>query len=292
MKEKIIIANKTFDEERALYGSNGVLVKDCSFDGPADGESALKESQYVEVDHCFFNLRYPFWHNHHLSIRDSELTVLCRASLWYAEDVTILNTNLHGIKALRECSHVHLKDCDIISPEFGWSVHHMDLQNCTAESEYFMMRSDDLRFRELKMKGKYSFQYVQNATFSHCEFDTKDAFWHGKNITIKDSVIKGEYLAWYSQNLTLIRCKIIGTQPLCYCTGLKLIDCEMIDTDLAFEKSEVEATVTTPIVSVKNPHSGKVIAPAVGKIIMSDPMARGEVILRKISKHNSDASCA
>ena len=38
-----IIENKIFDEERALYGSNQLLVKNCSFDGPADGESALKE---------------------------------------------------------------------------------------------------------------------------------------------------------------------------------------------------------------------------------------------------------
>ena len=38
------IENQTFDMERALYGSQDILVKNCSFDGPADGESALKES--------------------------------------------------------------------------------------------------------------------------------------------------------------------------------------------------------------------------------------------------------
>ena len=37
------IENKTFDEERALYGANGLIVKNCRFDGPADGESAFKE---------------------------------------------------------------------------------------------------------------------------------------------------------------------------------------------------------------------------------------------------------
>ena len=29
-----IIENQTFDEERALYGSRDLLVKDCFFDGP------------------------------------------------------------------------------------------------------------------------------------------------------------------------------------------------------------------------------------------------------------------
>ena len=30
-------------QERALYGSQDLLVRDCAFDGPADGESAFKE---------------------------------------------------------------------------------------------------------------------------------------------------------------------------------------------------------------------------------------------------------
>lgn len=64
-------------------------------------------------------------------------------------------------------------------------------------------------------------------------------------------MVKGEYLAWYSENITFENCKIIGTQPLCYCKNLKLIDCEMVDTDLSFERSEVEATLTAPIVSIK-----------------------------------------
>ncbi len=53
------IENRTMDEERALYGSEGILVKDCRFDGPADGESALKECTDVQVENSYFNLRYP-----------------------------------------------------------------------------------------------------------------------------------------------------------------------------------------------------------------------------------------
>ena len=32
-----IIEDQTFDMERALYGSRGVYLKNCAFDGPADG---------------------------------------------------------------------------------------------------------------------------------------------------------------------------------------------------------------------------------------------------------------
>ena len=276
-----IIEHKSFDQERALYGSHGLTVRHCAFDGPADGESAVKECGDITAEDCFFNLRYPFWHVHGLTVRRSELTGLCRAALWYSDHISIEDTKLHGIKALRECDHVVLKNCDVISSEFGWSARDVRMEECTAESEYFFMRGERLNFQGVSFKGKYSFQYVKGGAFDHCTFDTKDAFWHSENVTVTDSVVKGEYLAWYSENLTLIRCKIIGTQPLCYCKGLKLIDCEMVDTDLAFERSEVEATVTTPIVSVKNPRAGTITAPAVGELIMDDPEARGEVILQQ-----------
>lgn len=275
-----VIENQTFDMERALYGSDGVIVKNCSFDGPADGESAFKEGRNIEAEHCYFNLRYPFWHDDILKIKNSEMTTACRAALWYSNQIEITDTKMHGIKALRECGDVRIKNCDIISPEFGWSVSNIQMRHTTVQSEYFMMRSANLNFEEVQLKGKYSFQYIKNAVFENCAFDTKDAFWHSENTIVKNSVVKGEYLAWYSDGLTLINCKIIGTQPLCYCKNLKLVDCEMIDTDLAFEKSHVEAVLTKPIISIKNPMSGRIYVPDVGEIIMDDEHAKGEVILR------------
>ncbi len=274
-----IFENEVFDEERALYGSKNVMLRHCNFDGPADGESALKESSDVTVDDCYWNLRYPFWHVHELSIMDTELTSNCRAAIWYSDHIQIKNTRLYGIKALRECSDVEIADCYIVSPEFGWSVNHINMKDTKAESEYFMMRSKNLIFSNVTFYGKYSFQYIEDAVFEHCNMDTKDAFWHAKNVTIKDSIIKGEYLAWYCENVTFENCKIIGTQPLCYCKNLKLIQCEMIDTDLCFEKSEVMATITTPVISIKNPLSGCIKVPKVGEIIRDIPETEGEIVI-------------
>ena len=283
------VTHQTFDAERAFYGSNGILARECTFDGPADGESAFKECRDVQVERCFFNLRYPFWHDHGLAIRDSELTPLCRAALWYSDHIDIENTKLHGSKALRECSHGKLRGCDIDSAEFGWSTHDMAMEDCTAQSEYFMMRSTGLHFRNVRLKGKYSFQYIEDSIFENCQFDTKDAFWHAKNVVVRDSVVKGEYLAWYCENVTFERCRIIGTQPLCYCRGLKLIDCEMTGADLAFERSEVEATITTPVISIKNPLAGHICVPAVGEIIRDIDGAGGEV---RIQPPRSSGACA
>lgn len=273
------ITNMTMDEERALYGSSGLRLKGCAFDGPADGESALKECRDITVEDTFFNLRYPCWHVQGLKIASSEMTELCRAALWYSQDIQITGSKLHGIKALRECAKVSMKDCHIISPEFGWSTRELEMVDCAAESEYFMMRAADLRFSGVELKGKYSFQYIENGLFENCRFDTKDAFWHAKHVVVRNSVVKGEYLAWYCEDVTFDHCKIIGTQPLCYCKGLKLIDCEMEGTDLCFEKSEVEATITTPVISVKNPLSGHIRLPAVGEVILDDANARGEILL-------------
>ena len=90
------------DAERALYGEASLLVKDCRFEGAADGESALKECRDIITENCYFDLRYPFWHDKRVNILDCELTENCRAALWYSEWVDISNTRLHGIKALRE----------------------------------------------------------------------------------------------------------------------------------------------------------------------------------------------
>lgn len=275
-----IIEHETFDEERALYGSRELWIRDCAFDGPADGESALKESSDILAERVFCNLRYPFWHNHRLTIRDSEMTGLCRAALWYSEHIEITGTKLHGIKALRECSDVVMDGCDILSPEFGWSVRNMEMQHCTAQSEYFMMRAENLRLTDVQLDGKYSFQYIDTAVFERCRLDTKDAFWHARNVTVRNSVIKGEYLAWYSDGLTLVNCKIIGTQPFCYCRNLKLVDCELLQADLCFEKSEVEATVTTPVISIKNPLAGCIRVPALGEMIRDDEQSKGEVLIQ------------
>ena len=274
-----VISNKSFDEERALYGAENVKLIDCAIDGPADGESAFKEGSNIETEHCFFNLRYPFWHDHGLKIQDSEMTELCRAALWYSDHIEIAGTKMHGIKAIRECSHVSVRSCDIVSPEFGWFSNDITMDNCTAVSEYFMLRSKNLNFKDVDFTGKYSFQYIENSTFDNCRFDTKDAFWHAKNVTVRNSVVKGEYLAWYCENVTFENCAISGTQPLCYCKGLKLINCSMENTDLAFEKSDVEATITTPVISVKNPYSGKIVLPKVGEIILDDENAKGEIIV-------------
>ena len=258
------------DAERALYGERSLLVEECRFEGPADGESALKECKDIEARRCLFALRYPFWHDVGVLLSDSEMTSSCRAPFWYSRNVSVEKTRLHGDKAFRECKNVSLRACDVRSLEFGWSVDGLAMEDTRAEGEYFLLRSEHVRIKNLTFQGKYSFQYVKNAVIENRVLDTKDAFWHAEGVTVRDSVLKGEYLGCYSKNLTLVRCKIIGTQPFCYAKNLILEDCEMVDCDLSFENTTVQATVNGEIISVKNPAGGSITADSIGEIILDE----------------------
>ena len=262
-----IYENLSFDEERALYGEKNIYIKDCSFDGPADGESALKEAGEITADRCIFNLRYPLWHCDGVKIYNCEMTENCRAALWYSNDIEVVGGKYDGIKALRECNRAFLSQIKVNSPEFGWFSSDITAHDSEFVSEYFMLRAKRLNFSNINFKGKYSFQYVEDSVFENCNFDTKDAFWHARNVTVRNSTVKGEYLAWYCENVTFENCTIIGTQPLCYCKNLKLVNCKMIDCDLSFEKSSVDAVIQGHIDSVKNPESGRILADSIGEII-------------------------
>lgn len=62
----------------------------------------------------------------------------------------------------------------------------------------------------------------------------------------------------------------------------------MIEADLCFEKSEVEATITTPVISIKNPLKGQIVVPAVGEVIMDDVHEKATIVENRASR----AGCA
>ena len=278
-----IITGKQFDEERALYYLQNTDVSDCIFEGPADGESVLKEARDIGVINCCFSLRYPLWHVRGFRMEKSTMDELTRAAIWYACDGEIVNSTLGGIKAVRECRNITLTGCDIVSQEFGWKSQGITLKDTSVTAEYIFLDSRDVKLENVKMKGKYSFQYMENLEIRDSYLDTKDAFWHSRNVTVVNSTLKGEYLAWFSEGLTLIDCHIIGTQPLCYCRDLKLINCTMEATDLSFEYSDVQAEIIGHVDSVKNPRSGRITLDSVGEVIMTDDVVMectGEVHIR------------
>lgn len=281
MRERI--TGKQLDEERSLYNLRSADVVDCVFAGPADGESVLKEARDVNLENCSFSLRYPLWHVEGFCMKGSKMDEKTRAPIWYAENGTIIDSEITGTKAVRECRNITITGSSIDSQEFGWKTENITLKDSTINSEYLFLDSRDVKLENVKMSGKYSFQYVENLEIRNSYLDTKDAFWHSKNVTVYDSVVTGAYLAWFSENLTMVNCKIVSTQPLCYCKNLKLVNCTMENTDLSFEYSDVEATITGHVDSIKNPRSGSITVDSVGEVIMTDDVVMectGKVIIR------------
>ncbi len=265
MKQEV--KNQNFDEERALYNLIDTKVINCTFAGPLDGESVLKETRNCLISDCSFSLRYPLWHAKKYELLNSKMDEKTRAPIWYATEGLISDCEIYGIKSVRECIDVTINNSNIISSEFGWKCNNVRINNSSITSEYFLLETKNVKIDELKLKGKYTFQYTTNVLITNSELDTKDAFWHSTNVTVKDSIVKGEYLGWFSDGLTLINCHIIGAQPLCYCKNLRLVNCTMEDTDLAFEYSDVEADVRGNVLSIKNPASGVIVCDSVGEII-------------------------
>ena len=276
------ILGRQFDAERALYHLQNTDVIDCRFAGPADGESVLKEARDIKVENCDFSLRYPLWHVEKFRLHDSRMDELTRAAIWYSRDGVITDSDLRGIKALRECENIRIRNCTIDSEDFGWKSRGITVTDSNLRAQYLFLDSRDVTLERVEMWGKYSFQYMEDLTIRNSVLDTKDAFWHSKNVTVENSVVKGEYLGWFSEGLTLVNCKIQGTQPLCYCKNLHLVDCTMVDTDLAFEYSDVQASIRGHVESIKNPRSGEILVDSVGQVIQGDAVMEctGKVILR------------
>ncbi len=261
------IENQSYEAERSLYGLRDTELRNVRFEGKLDGESPLKEcSNYKAVD-CFFNLRYPCWHADGAYFRNCRFLENSRAPFWYDKDTTIESCQFNVVKAFRECDGTTIIDSAAASDEFGWKCRNTRIEGLRLEGVYAFFENANLSIRNMEFKGKYSFQYNENLSVSDSRLDTKDAFWHAKGGVIRNSYIKGEYLAWYSDGLTFVDCTIEGTQPFVNCTNLKLVNCRMLNTDLAFENCDVEADITTPIISVKNPRSGYISAPEIKEVI-------------------------
>lgn len=279
----IEIKNKRFGEERALYNLTDAIINNCKFTGKEDGESALKEARDIIVTNTQFDLRYPLWHVKKYSLADSSLNEGCRAPIWYSEDGKIINCQITGVKCLRESVNTYIEKCNIDSKEFGWMCDNVTLVETTINSEYLFLKSSNIKCLKIIQSGKYTYQYTENVEIRNSILNTKDAFWHCKNVLVSNCIVKGEYLGWFSDGLTLVNCQISGTQPLCYAKNLKLINCTMEDCDLAFEYSDVDATIIGNIKSIKNPKSGKIVVDGVEEIIYDHTVmdCNGEIIIRK-----------
>lgn len=265
-----IIRDKEFGGERPLFGKRNLRLENVTVHA---GESALKACANIEADGCTFEGKYPFWHVDNFRINRCLFTPGARAALWYSRNLLMTDTQVDAPKMFREMDGVTLRGVNIPDgQETLWHCSNVDIKDVRIEkADYLFMHSHDIRIEDYRQQGNYSFQYCRNVEIRNAHIDSKDAFWGTENVTIYDSEINGEYLGWHSRRLRLVRCRISGTQPLCYCKDLIMEDCEMApDCDLAFEDSEINATILSSVTSIKNPMKGRIRCKSVGEVIIDE----------------------
>lgn len=264
------IKDKEFEGERPLFGARNLRLENVTIHA---GESALKCCTNIEADHCQFEGKYPFWHVEGFKIINCLFTPGARAALWYSRNLIMKDTQVDAPKMFREMDGIILQRVNIPDGEETlWHCDNVEIEDVQInKADYLFMHSNNIKINRWNQHGNYSFQYCKNVEIHNAEIHSKDAFWGTENVTIYDSTLIGEYLGWHSRRLTLVRCHISGTQPLCYAHDLKLIDCTFdADCDLAFEDSEIEATIKSPIKSIKNPKSGRIEVPSVDELIIDE----------------------
>lgn len=265
-----LICNKEFGGERPLFESHDLRLEHVVIRA---GESAIKECSNIEAYECRFEGNYPFWHVHGFTIDHCYFDVGGRSALWYSDHLKMTDTVIDAPKMFREMSKIDIENVTMNdADEVFWRCNGIRVRNLTLhEGTYPFMFSRDIRVDGLVSDSKYVFQYVRNAEIRNARITTKDAFWEVENVTIYDSELNGEYLGWHSRNLRLVNCHITGEQPLCYAHDLILENCTFgPDCDRAFEYSSLQATINSPITSVKNPLTGCIRAKSFGEIIIDE----------------------
>lgn len=258
-----------FTGERALFMSKDLEIKDCTF---ADGESPLKESANLKITNSLFQWKYPLWYCDEVTVTDSVLFEMARASIWYTNNLTMKNITLDAPKTFRRCDKVTLENINMSNAaETLWNCKNVSMKNITAKGDYFAMNCENMEIDGFTLVGNYSFDGVKNLTIRNAKMLSKDAFWNCENVTVYDSFISGEYLGWNAKNVTLVNCTIESEQGMCYMDNVVLKDCKLLNTNLSFEYSTVDATINSNIDSVKNPYSGTITAKNIEEIIFDDP---------------------
>ena len=271
-----------FTGERALFASSDLEIYDSIF---ADGESPLKESRNLYLRGCSFKWKYPLWYCKDVTVADSTLLETARSGIWYTENITMTSCLIEAPKTFRRSRGITLTDCTMPHAlESLWGCEDVRLENLSVTGDYFGMNVKNLTADGLRISGNYAFDGGENIVVKNATLLSKDAFLNSKNVTVIDSVIIGEYLGWNSENLTLINCTVESDQGLCYIHGLTMKNCKILNTGLAFEYSDVDVEAISPIDSVKNPTSGRIVAPSIGEIILEpsriDP-AKTEIVTKK-----------
>lgn len=255
--------------ERALYETHDALIDSCLF---YDGESALKECSDLVVVNSTFDWKYPIWYSNNVKMRKSQITANGRAAIWYIENSEFVDMRIDAIKCFRRCFKVKAENIVFSdSKETFWYSNEILVKNVTLNGDYAFLNCKDLECENITLNGNYCFDTCENVVVKNSTLIGRDAFWNCKHVTVIGCKIEGAYICWNSEDVTFIDCDIDSLQGLCYIKGLKMRNCRLHTTNLSFEYvSDIDAEISSRIVSVKNPISGTIKSLGIDELILEE----------------------
>lgn len=259
--------NKYFEGERILYGLQNAKLEGITF---GNGESPLKEAKDITISDSIFKWKYPLWYDDNVQVSNTSFETMSRSGIWYTNNIKIKNSALQAPKLFRRSNHIELDNVHFSdAEETMWSCKDIRIANSQINGDYFGKDSENIYLDNVSVIGNYVFDGAKNVEVHNSTLISKDAFWNCENVVIYDSTIDGEYLAWNTKNIKFINCKIESEQGLNYIDELVIRNTNLIHTDLAFEYVEnLDVELNTGIDSIKNPVSGKITVPHIGKLIL------------------------
>lgn len=275
------VENHYFEGERSLFGLDDANLVGITF---GEGESPLKEARNIKIRDSIFKWKYPLWYDNKVEVENTTFETMARSGIWYTKNISIKNSGLQAPKLFRRSQKILLDNVHFANAEETmWSCQDIKVVNSQINGDYFGKDSTNIYLDHVSLIGNYAFDGAKNIEVHNSTFISKDAFWNCENVSVYDSTIDGEYLAWNGKNIKFINCVIESNQGLNYIDRLELKNTKLIHTNLAFEYvSNIKADIVGKIVSVKNPISGQIAAPAIGELIM-DP--------NKINPENTKIIC-
>lgn len=256
--------------ERALYNSHNLEIYDTTFD---DGESPLKESSDLKIYNSIFKWKYPMWYSKNIYCENVSLIELARSGIWYTKNIEFKDSTLAVPKTFRRSEDIKLTNVTLpVAEETLWNCKNIKFYNVSSNGKYFGMNSKNIYCENFNHNGDYLFDGASDIVIKNARIISKDAFWNCENVVVYDSLIIGEYLGWNSKNIKFVNCTIDSLQGMCYMDNITMENCKLLNTNLAFEYSNVDATINSKIDSVKNPYSGAIKAKDIGEIILDEKL--------------------
>ena len=184
------IVNKNFDEDRCFYGSKETSFINITINNENNGSYGFLECNDIEAINSNFEMKYLFWNNFNLKVKNCNFNKPSNDSIWNCNNVHLAALNVFSSRFVRCCTNISIDSCNIESDEFAWQNSNLrcngsKILGFCAFFELFYARIDNC-----EIKGKQAFEGTKNSVIENCYIESDDCLWNSANVQLRNCTIK------------------------------------------------------------------------------------------------------